>query len=135
MGLSGTDQQKSVAALTLLRHNAVADKAAASDIDLAVSADLIAQPAALRNPALAVRLAETGAALTHGRAPGFLLLLASAYRANGQIAQATQVAQDGLTLLPAQRPGRPRCRLRKLLENLATQPGTVTASPKHSGTS
>ena len=84
--------------LAVLRHLADDPHATAGDIDLAVQADLIAQPASLRDPAHDVVLAERGVALTRRREATYFLLLARACRANHQPGQAA--AREGLSLLP-----------------------------------
>jgi eukaryotic-like serine/threonine-protein kinase len=91
-------------------------QASASDIDLAVRALMLTKVAALRNPSLAVRLAERGVDLTHRREANYFLLLARAQRDDGQPDAASVTAGRGLELLPPAVVGEPPSRLRRLLE-------------------
>ncbi|MEO6803410.1 MAG: serine/threonine-protein kinase [Granulicella sp.] len=90
---------------------------AASDIDDAVNALLLTKVAALRNPSLAVQLAERGVALTHQQEASYMLLLARAQRDNQQTAAAAATATRGLKLLADLVSGQTSFRLRRLLEN------------------
>jgi hypothetical protein len=91
-------------------------QASAGDMDIAVHALLCIPVKALRNPSLAVRLAERGVSLTHRREATYLLLLARAQRADNQPDAASVTARRGLDLLPPTVIGEPRSRLRRLLE-------------------
>jgi serine/threonine protein kinase len=104
--------------LAVLRHLADDPHATAGDIDLAVQADLIAQPASLRDPAHDVVLAERGVALTRRREATYFLLLARACRANHQPGQAA--AREGLSLLPTLPSATPKSRLQILLQDAAS---------------
>jgi predicted Zn-dependent protease len=55
-------------------------------------------------------------ALTHRKAPEWMLLLAQAYRSTGHFEEGRAAANEGLALLPAWQPGTPKARIRKLLE-------------------
>jgi len=101
--------------LQILLHAAQGPKAAASDIAAAVDSELNAQPTSVRDLKAALSLAKAGFEMTHHREAEYLLLLAQAYRANGDQANATKAATEGLALLPVTRPGEPVSRLRKLL--------------------
>jgi hypothetical protein len=65
---------------------------------------------------LAVACAERTVALSHRQLPSYLLTLAQAYRASGQIEKARATANEGLALLPALQPGSVKPKIRKLLE-------------------
>ena len=112
----GSDVPQMQTSLDMLRRFAEASGASANDIDLAVTALLTAKPASLRDPQAAVLLAERGVALTHRKTPGYLLLLAQAYSAEGQPEKAKAAAAEGLGLLPDWLPGTSKPRLRRLLE-------------------
>lgn len=85
-------------------------------LDDAANALLIVEPASLRDPGLAVACAERTVALSHRQLPSYLLTLAQAYRASGQIEKARATANEGLALLPALQPGSVKPKIRKLLE-------------------
>jgi tetratricopeptide (TPR) repeat protein len=110
--------------LKILVQAATAPHAAAGDIDAAVTAELQVEPDTLRDPVLTLRLAEKGVEMTHHRATGYLLLLAKAYRANGNVARAMQAAREGLALLPPNRAGSPSVRVRTLLALQLAEPIT-----------
>lgn len=101
--------------LQILLHAAAGSHVAAGDIATAVDAELNAQPATLRNAAITKELALKGVEMTHHREAEYLLLLAKAYRANNDAESARKAATEGLALLPAEQPGVPNGRLRKLL--------------------
>jgi hypothetical protein len=101
--------------LQTLLHAAQGPNAAASDIAAAVDSELNAQPTSVRDLKAALSLAKVGVEMTHHREAEYLLLLAQAYRANGDQANATKAATDGLALVPVTPPGEPVSRLRKLL--------------------
>lgn len=106
----------SKAGLAALRGGAAKDQASTMVLDFAVRAFLQAEPPSLRDPQLALSYAERGVALTHRKAPEWLLLLAQAHSSSGQIEKKREVASEGLALLPAWQPGTPKARIRKLLE-------------------
>ncbi len=110
---------ETAASMTTLRHSAESAKAAPYDIDLAVSAALVIEPATLRDPSLVVALAERGVELSHHKVPSYLLLLARAYHAHDQPEKARAAAEEGLNLLPPALPEAGRSRLRRLLEEEA----------------
>lgn len=110
--------------LKILLQAAAAPHATADDLDAAVDAELQVEPDALRDPVLTLRLAEKGVEMTHHRATRYLLLLAKAYRANGDLARSVQAARDGLALLPPSRPGAPAVRVRTLLTLQLKEPIT-----------
>jgi serine/threonine protein kinase len=111
-----SDASETLASLKVLGHAAENPRASADDIDMAVHAELNAQPASLRDTTHAVAWAERGASLTHRREATYLLLLAMAYHADRQDERAVQTAREGLTLLPAWQQGEPKARVRRLLE-------------------
>jgi len=85
-------------------------------LEAALHAILNVEPASLRDPRLAVQWAERGVALSHRKSPKWLLSLAQAYRAAGQIEEARAAAREGLALLPALSSGATKPRIRRLLE-------------------
>jgi tetratricopeptide (TPR) repeat protein len=113
---SGNAEEVSRTALVVLKQFAMKDQASSRDIELAVSAILIAQPTSLRDPQLAVAWAERGVILSHRKAPDCLLYLAQAYHAAGQSEKASEVAKEGLALLPPAQTREPESRIHKLLE-------------------
>jgi hypothetical protein len=104
-------------ALATLEKIANQPNASPADLDLAASA-FLANPSTAPQ---ALPWAQRAAALTHHKSPGFLLLLAQAYRANGQIPQAIQTAQQALSLAPTHPPITGNARLWKLLQAQDTQ--------------
>ena len=76
---------------------------------------ITAEPAALREPALAVKYAERIVEMSSHRNSEFLLTLANAYRAAGQPSKARAAAQEGLALLPPETSATVMSRVRKLL--------------------
>jgi tetratricopeptide (TPR) repeat protein len=102
--------------LEALRTKALADDATVLTLDCASSALLMALPARLRDPELAIQFAERMVNQTHHRKPFYLLSLAQACHAAGQSERARAAAMEGLTLLPPHRAGTNRTRLRTLLE-------------------
>ncbi len=90
--------------------------AQAFDLDSVATGLTIVLPAELRDPGLAVEYAQRMVELSHHRKPGFLLTLASAWRAAGQPQKARAVAAEGLALLPEASPATVPCRIRKRLE-------------------
>jgi len=108
--------QRDRTALDLLRSAATDTKASPMVLDLAFHAFLEAEPASLRDVAEALRCAERGVALTHRKDASWLLNLAQAYRASGNIEQAVSSVKEGLALLPNDAAER-SFGLRKLLES------------------
>lgn len=108
--------------LKLLLQAANGPKAAAGDIAAAVEAELNAEPASVRDPSVALRLAEQGVETTHHREATYLLLLAKAYHATGDIDHAAQSATQGLALLAHAKPCIAVFRLRVLLTQQLNQP-------------
>ena len=102
--------------LEALRTRAMADDATVQILDCASSAMLMALPARLQNPELAVQFAERMVSRTHRQKPFYLLSLAQACHAAGQLERARTIAKEGLELLPPLRSGATRIRLRRLLE-------------------
>jgi serine/threonine protein kinase len=102
--------------LATLRGLIEKEQSSPGTLDTAARNLLIAQPATLRDPHLAVSCAERVVILTHRRIPARLSLLAQAYRAAGQIEKSRAAAKEGLALLPTSQPGSVKPRIRKLLE-------------------
>ena len=110
----GTEQAAS--GLEVLRASAITGDASIQTLEFAASAFWTVLPIRLRNPELAVQFAERLVRLTHHHKPLFLLSLAQACHAAGQLDKARATAREGLALLPPLRLGANRTRLRALLE-------------------
>jgi len=123
---SGNGEEFSRTGLDVLKQFATKDQASSRDIELAVSAILIVQPASLRDPQLAVTWGGRGVTLSHRKAPDCLLYLAQAYHAAGQTEKARAAAKEGLALLPATRTGEPESHIHKLLE-VEARAGSTTS--------
>jgi serine/threonine protein kinase len=104
--------------IAILKQLASAPEASAHVLDVASSALMSVEPASLRDPKLAVALAEREVELSHHRKPSFMLYLATAYQAEGDKANTRKTAQEALALLAPVRPGEPKTHIRKLLEDL-----------------
>jgi hypothetical protein len=112
-GDSGALAKKGLASL-----NEMARKPEASSLilDMAAKDFLLAEPASLKDPYLAVNYAERAVALTQHKTPSMLLTLAQAYRASGQTKQSQATAAEALALLSAPQPGSVKPRIRIQLE-------------------
>lgn len=108
--------QQAASGLASLRACALEPDASIPALDMAASTLLTVRPARLRDSELALQFAERLVTLTHRRKPNFLLLLAQACHAAGQIEKARATAKEGLVLLPSTQPGVSKPRLRRLLE-------------------
>ncbi len=84
--------------VAMLRQVAAAPDAQGFDLDQAVDGLLIAEPASLRDPALALKAAERMIELTKRKRPDYLLDLARCYLANGDPVRARQTAREALGL-------------------------------------
>lgn len=122
LGLPSDSAAITQRSLNLLLKAAQGPKAAAGDIAAAVEAESNAEPASVRDPVVALRLAERGVEITHDRDAAYLLLLAKAYRATGDSDDAAQSAKQGLALLAPARPRIAVSRLRVLLTQQLNQP-------------
>ncbi len=109
--------------LAVLKTLADQDQASPLTLDLAVSSTLSVEPPSLRDPKAAVAWAKRGVALSHRRTPEWLLLLAQAYQAAGEIEKGRLAATEGLALLPTLQTGATKPRIRKLLEMEARNSG------------
>jgi cytochrome c-type biogenesis protein CcmH/NrfG len=72
----------------------------------------------LRDSRLAVLYAENLVALSHHSNPNDLLLLAQAYRANGESVKAIATAKEALRLLPPPKSGMRPIRCQILLQDM-----------------
>ncbi len=106
--------------LATLKEAIKEDRDSPEILDTAANDLLIAEPASLRDPQLAVSYAERSVTLSHRKMPARLLTLAQAYSASGNTEMSRAAAQEGLALLPVPQPGNVKPRLRKLLEIQAT---------------
>ncbi len=113
---AGNAEGPTAKALAFLKEMAGKDTSSPFILAQAVEAFLKVEPASLADPAFALQCAQRGVALSHRRTPSWLLLLAQAYRANGQPDQSRAAAKEGLALLPPPQLGAPKSRMRKLLE-------------------
>ena len=113
---AGAWEESGRKALVVLRDVAAKPQASPMVLDQAANAFLTVQPAALRDPRLAVSCAEREAARSRAKTPSRLLTLAQAYRAAGQIERSRAAAREGLALLPPPQPGSVKPNIRKLLE-------------------
>lgn len=112
----GDSSQVSKLGLTELRNAAGRDEVSPHVLALVVAAFLEAEPASLRDPQLTLALAERGVTLTHRKTPAWLLYLAQAYRAAGDVDKSRVAAKEGLALLPAWQPGSAESNIRRQLE-------------------
>jgi tetratricopeptide (TPR) repeat protein len=108
-------------AMSDLRTAATKEHASPLVLDLAATAFLRAEPVSLRDSRFALTLAERGVAVTHRKAPAWMLSLAEAYRATGEVKQSRTTAIEGLSLLPPAPTAGHKSRIRKLLEIDAQQ--------------
>jgi tetratricopeptide (TPR) repeat protein/predicted Ser/Thr protein kinase len=102
--------------IATLNRLASAKDATIDVLDVAVASSLEVSPKSLRNSKTTVSNAERLVALENRKNPDDILLLAQAYRADGQFAKAVATAREGLALLPATAQGTQPTRTRKLLE-------------------
>ena len=102
--------------MEFLRAAALKPDASAMALDDAGESAVFIEPAALRDPELAVTCAERGIEMSHHQRPTAAESLARAYRAAGQVEKSRAAAREGLALLPPLRAGDPKSRVRKLLE-------------------
>jgi tetratricopeptide (TPR) repeat protein len=86
------------------------------DLDQVAAGLTIVMPVQLRDPRLAVECSERAVEMSHHRKPGYLLTLARAYRAAGQVEKARAVAKEGLALVRAATAATVPCRIRKQLQ-------------------
>lgn len=115
-GLPAGDDALIGSGVAALKELAGKPDASALTIDQAVKALLRLNGTRFADPAFTLGLTERGVALTHRKIPLWLAELAQAYHATGQPEKARAAAKEGLALLPPQRPGDPKCRVRRLLE-------------------
>jgi tetratricopeptide (TPR) repeat protein len=102
--------------LATLKSLASDPNAAPMVLDDAANDFLLVEPASLRDPQFALACVQRELAVSHGKTPQMMLTAARAYRAANQLDRSRAAAQQGLALLPAQEPGTPKPRLRRLLE-------------------
>jgi tetratricopeptide (TPR) repeat protein len=115
---SSDDVQLATASVAALRKLASPNGASSEILFRATSIMLTILPLRLRDTRPTVQYAERLAALSHHTDPTSLLLLAQAYRADGQLEKANATAHEGLNLLPALQSGTPAVRCRVLLEQV-----------------
>jgi hypothetical protein len=120
--LNGSDKGAAIATsgIATLRQDASVNDASIEVLYHATSAMLTALPLRLRDSRLTVEYAAQLVALSHRKVPTYLLLLAQAYRADGQMEKANATAHEGLNLLPPRQAGTPAVRCRTLLEQITS---------------
>jgi len=116
MGDAREGAQAAASGIAELSKRAAAEDASMDVLELATSAALRVLPQHLRNPKATIQFAERLVAIDHRRTPGYLALLAQAYRQDGQQEKASAVATEGLALLPEPAPGAIPTRTGKMLE-------------------
>jgi hypothetical protein len=109
--------------LAVLKQAADQSHAPLQDLEFAATAFLNVKPTSLRDPRHAVRWSERGVEITHHKNPEALLLLSSAYRANGESAKAIAIAEEGLSRLTGQSSSQSNGRIRRLLQRDAASIG------------
>jgi eukaryotic-like serine/threonine-protein kinase len=114
--LPGESEALSRRGLAVLKDLVEKDPDSEAILGSALNAILTVEPATLRDPHLAVEWAKRGVALSHRKTPRWLLSLAQAHRAAGQIEEGRAAAREGLALLPSLQPGATKPRIRRLLE-------------------
>jgi hypothetical protein len=122
-GLNGV--QLATAGASELRQSAAVQDSSVELLFRATSAMLTVRPVQLRDSALAVQFAERLATLSHRADPGNLLLLAQAYRANGESMKAVATAREGLRLLPPPKSGMRPIRCQILLQDIIDHPRSL----------
>ncbi len=115
-------------ALALLAAAANRSQATANDLGSAALAFLQVGSPSLRRPDLAVQWAQRAVTLTHRRSPAFLLLLATAYQADGEVNHAADTAREGLARLPQAPAPRPTSHLIKMLQSIAAHGSAMPES-------
>lgn len=110
------------AGLAVFRRLASAHQVSPLYLDQAASAFLDVEPATLKDPAFAVACAEREVAISQRKRPNYLLTLARAYSANGQIEKSRATAAEALALLPASRTENSTPTMRMLFEMKAQKP-------------
>ena len=113
---AGTSQELAKAGIATMKILASKDQASPTTLELAANDILKVKPTSLSDSQFALACAERATVLTHRKTPSILLTLAQAYRAAGQLDKSRATANEGLALLPVQKPGSIKPRLRKLLE-------------------
>jgi len=113
---TGALSKKGIAALKEL---ATRDQVSTMTLDEAANAFMQVQPSSLRDFGFALTCADREVALSHERRPIYLLTLARAYRATGQLQKSRTVANQGLAQLPPFQSGSMKPNIRRLLESLA----------------
>lgn len=88
-------------------------------LDVIIRAYMDAQPRSLSDPDLVLQSATRGVSLTHQKSPEWLLLLARACRAKGQVGEARSNARIGLALMPQNSAAPNQSRLYRLLSHEA----------------
>jgi hypothetical protein len=102
--------------LTLLRDAVQDVKASPHNLELVFDAFKMLDDPSLRDPALLLRCAQRGVSLTHQKEVEWVLQLAEAYRASGEVLQSRKTASVGLALLNSTGGDGKEFRVRKLLE-------------------
>lgn len=117
----GSGSKLAATGVATLRQLASAQDASSDVLSRATSVMLTVLPARLRDSHLTVNYAVRLATLNRHTDPTSVLLLAQAYRADGQIQSASATAKEGLSLLPRRLPGTTTVRCRLLLEHILSK--------------
>jgi eukaryotic-like serine/threonine-protein kinase len=104
--------------ITVLRQHIPPNLNSSEALQHAAAAMLAVDVVYLRDSRLAVLYAENLVALSHHSNPNDLLLLAQAYRANGESTKAVATAREGLRLLPPPKSGMRPIRSQILLQDI-----------------
>lgn len=112
----GDSAAMSKAGLAVFRRMASGNQVSPMYLDQAAAAFLDVEPAALKDTGFAVACAEREVALSQRKRPNYLLTLARAYSANGQMEKSRAAATEALALLPQPKPGNSTPTVRMLLE-------------------
>jgi serine/threonine protein kinase len=102
--------------LSLLKEVGLRPNTKAFQLHDVVTGLITVEPAALREPALAVQYAERIVEMSAHRNPEFLLTLSQAYRCAGQASKALAAAREALAILPPETRATVPSRVRKLLQ-------------------
>jgi tetratricopeptide (TPR) repeat protein len=107
---------KTLGDLTVLRDSVRDAKSSPHNLELVFSAFKMLDGSSLRDPALLLQCAQRGVNLTHQKEVEWVLALAEAYRASGEVQQSRKTASVGLALLNSAGGDGKEFRVRKLLE-------------------
>lgn len=113
---AGEPRELAANGVSILKAVGDNESAQGFDLDSAAQGLLMVEPEELRDPGLAVELAKRLVEMSHRQKAGFLLTLANAYRAAGQLEKGRAAAREGLALLPPATASTVPCRVRRQLQ-------------------